>query len=422
MPSGGGGLLQLVAKGKQDVFLTGNPQMTWFKVAYRRHTNFAIESQAMYFDGTPDFGRRVSCLVPRSGDLLGPLVLELTLPTLTYSSSGLPVKWVNSIGHAIIQEITVQVGEQEIDRQTGEWMEIWSRFTISASQEQGFNNMIGKVDNYNPSSDFQKLYIPLQFWFCRNPGSYLPLIALQYHPVRINITLRPLSECIVPSTDPMLSGQVQTMCSANFQGSTGSISMMLWGDYVYLDTQERRRFVSSAHEYIIEQVQYTQPVSIPAAANTLTIPLEFNNPIKEFFWFIRRDYIATNNEWFNFSSLSTSEMGTRTDLMSNCVILFDGLERFKSRDAGYFRLVQPYQRHTTIPTEAFIYNYSLAISPESFQPSGSVNASRLDSLVFQIALNQNTTPVRGTAHCVIYATNFNVFRAINGFGGILFTA
>jgi hypothetical protein len=192
---GQGGLLQLVAKGKQDVFLTGNPQMTWFKMVYRRYTDFAIESQPMYFDGTPDFGKKITCNVPRRGDLLGQVVMEVTLPALRLLD-GTPVSYVNSIGHALIQEITLEIGEQQIDRQTGEWMEIWSNYTTTKDKQTGFYNMIGKVDGYSPPTLFGplKLYIPLRFWFCRNPGLALPLLALQYHPIRINLTLRPLNQ------------------------------------------------------------------------------------------------------------------------------------------------------------------------------------------------------------------------------------
>jgi hypothetical protein len=144
----GGGLLQLLAQGKQDVFLTGNPSVTWFKFVYRRYTNFAIESQRMYFDGSPNFGQKLSCLVPRNGDLLGPIFLKVTLPQLVYKGTSQPVGYVNSPGHAMIQEISVQIGEQIIDKQTGQWMEIWSSLTVDASQRLGFEQMVGQRPGY----------------------------------------------------------------------------------------------------------------------------------------------------------------------------------------------------------------------------------------------------------------------------------
>lgn len=436
MPAGGG-LLQLVANGKQDTFLTGNPQISFFKMVYRRHTNFALESQPMYFDGTPNFGQRITCLVPRRGDLLGRVYLNVTLPRLTRADTGEPVSYVNSIGHALIQEITFEVGEQEIDRQTGTWMEIWTELTTPAGQRDALNSMIGRTDQYlppdlipGPLGPGLELQIPLQFYFCRNPGSYLPLLALQYHPIRINITLTPLQQLFwVPDLSGCPSVQVNHANITNIQ---------LWGDYVYLDVEERRRFVSMSHEYLIEQVQYTPPISITTSQQTATIQTDFNHPVKEFFFTLQRDYMQQVHEPFNFSSLAIGEPvpptllpyflpgQVRTDLMSEAVLQLDGYDRFQKRSAFYFRVVQPYQHHTTTPVNSYIYTYSIALSPEDAQPSGSLNASRIDSVVWQITMNPILTTSesgagRGNCHARIYATNYNVFRVVNGYGGLLFT-
>jgi len=413
---GQGGLLQLVALGKQDVFLTGNPQMTWFKMVYRRYTNFAIESQPMYFDGTADFGKRITCLVPRRGDLLSQVILEVTLPALTLTT-GEAVSYVNSIGHALIKEITVEVGEQEIDRQNGEWMEIWSNYTTTSDKQTGFYNMIGKVDGYSPPTLFGplKLYIPLRFWFCRNPGMALPLIALQYHPIRINLTLRPLSQLFFTQS-------LTTPACTSLEVTPVSIQdMMLWGDYIYLDVEERRRFVSNTHEYLIEQTQYTSQIPIAPGASSGSLRLEFNHPIKELFWYIQRDDMIRYHEYFNYSSLGTFEIGTRTDMLLNTVLQLDGFDRFQVRDAGYFRLVQPWQYHTVVPEDFFVYSYSFALRPEDAQPTGSMNASRMDSMVLQVAINPTLVNAVGTIHSRIYAINHNVFRVADGFGGVLFT-
>ncbi len=418
---GQGGLLQLVAQGKQDVFLTGNPQMTWFKMVYRRYTNFAVESQPMYFDGTPDFGKKITCNVPRRGDLLSQVFLEVTLPALNLlnadGSIGPAVSYVNSVGHALIQEITIEVGEQEIDRQNGEWMEIWSNYTTTKDKQTGFYNMIGKVDGYSPPTLYGpiKLYIPLHFWFCRNPGLALPLIALQYHPIRINLTLRPLNKLF-------FSQALTTPACSTLQVAPAQITdLMLWGDYIYLDPEERRRFVSSTHEYLIEQVQYTAPIAIAPGSTSASLRLEFNHPVRELFWFIKRDDMNRYNEYFNYSSLGTFEIGTRTDILSDAVLQLDGFDRFKVRDAGYFRLVQPWQYHTVVPEESFVYSYSFALRPEDVQPSGSMNASRMDSIVLQISLNQTLVNTIGTLTSRVYAINHNVFRIADGFGGVLFT-
>jgi len=426
---GQGGLLQLVEHGKHDVFLTGNPQMTWFKMVYRRYTNFAIESQQMYFDGTPDFGKRITCLVPRRGDLLSQIILEVTLPALTLTT-GDSVSYVNSIGHALIQEITLEIGEQQIDRQNGEWMEILSTYTTPFDKQLGFYNMIGKMNGFVEPNIFgpRKLYIPLRFWFCRNPGLALPLIALQYHPIRINLTLRPLNQLFYSSA---LAGPA---CSTLEINPASITDMMLWGDYIYLDVEERRRFVSSSHEYLIEQVQYTAPLAISSGATSATLRIEFNHPLRELFWYIQREDMTRYHEYFNYSSLGIYEQGTREDILQDTVLQLDGFDRFQLRDAGYFRLVQPWQFHKIIPTNFYTYSYSFAIDPESAQPCGSLNASRMDSIVLQVNLvpsvvasittldqNGNSTTIPSSFHARVYGVNHNVLRIADGFGGVLFT-
>ena len=505
----GGGLLQLVAQGKQDVFLTGNPSVTWFKFVYRRYTNFAIESQRMYFDGSPNFGQKLTCLVPRNGDLLGPIFLKVTLPPLFFTGTGKPVGYVNSPGHALIQEISIQIGEQEIDKQTGQWMEIWSSLTVDASQRAGFEQMVGQRPGYpfidishnaydvsgmrptlkpilfsrengtllydmkgiritgqhiDPdlvdwypagpmpplSSPFarayddpiigpQVLYIPLQFWFNKNPGLYLPLLAMQYHPIRINVTLAPLQNMFYTAElyNPEKPDAPKT-CNAGLSvEAKGQLGLELWGDYVFLDVPERRRFVSAPLEYLIEQVQYTPPLAIPANSRNATLPIDFNHPIKEFIWVLQRNVMQNRHEYFNWSSLGfyeiykSAQLGLpdppkRTDLMIDARIQLDGQDRFDARDPRFFRLVQPYQRHTTIPSDRYIYVYSFALRPEDQQPSGTLNASRIDKIILQLGLQEPgttycTSSLFGDMTAYIYAKNYNVLRVIDGYAGLLFS-
>jgi len=516
----GGGLLQIVAQGKQDVFLTGNPSVTWFKFVYRRYTNFAIESQRMYFDGSPNFGQKLTCLVPRNGDLLGPMFLKVTLPPLYYTGSGKPVGYVNSPGHALIQEISIQIGEQEIDKQTGQFMEIWSALTVDASQRPGFEQMVAQrpgypfidcsncapdvsgntpaVPNYifsrengNPLLDIsgvavntgppsyidpntnsgqvpkpggtpnvvpanstafpfprayddpilgpQVLYIPLRFWFNKNPGLYLPLLAMQYHPVRINVTLAPLQNMFYSSAlyGPEKTPNAPCQANAGLSVQPAQLSLELWGDYVFLDVPERRRFVSAPLEYLIEQVQYTPPLAIPSNSRNATLSLNFNHPIKEFIWVLQRNIMINRHEYFNWSSLGFYEIMMnrinnlaqplpRTDLLIDAKIQLDGQDRFDARDAKYFRLVQPYQRHTTIPSDRYIYVYSFALRPEDQQPSGTLNASRIDDITLQIGLQDpslafNTSATFGDMSAYVYAVNYNVLRVIDGYAGLLFS-
>ena len=420
----GGGLLQLVAQGKQDVFLTGNPQVTWFKMVYRRYTNFSIEQQIIPFDNQADFGRRITVLLPRKGDLLGALWLEIQLPAIRDSVTGQPLSYTNAVGHALIQEVSIEIGEQEIDKQTGEWMEMWSNFTVTEDKRQGWNNMIGKTTGVSqgnaPSSSVGLygplyLYVPLRFWFCKNPGLYLPLLALQYHPIRINITLRPLQQMFVVD-NPNANPCDQAAAAASIT------SMTMYGDYVHLDTEERRRFVANAHEYLIEQVQYTPSISIDPSASIVQLPMEFNHPIRELFWVVQRNAAVQAHQWFNYTNLAIGESSTQgfNNLITSALLRLEGYDRFDQRLADYFRLVQPFQYHTVIPIDDFIYTYSFSFKPEDVQPSGSMNASRIDSLVLQLEMNTTVIPARGVAACRIYGLNHNILRVVEGFGGLLF--
>ena len=192
--SSGGAALQLIARGRQDIYLVGNPQITFFKQVYRRYTNFSMESQPIYFDGTANFGRRISAIIPRKGDLLHRMMLEISLPMAVTGDPD--TSWVNGIGHALIEEVTLEIGEKEIDKQTGEWLHVWSSLTTSSSKQTAYYNMVGRQTAY--TQDAQpgpiKLYIPLRFWFCNNIGMSLPLIALQTHPVRLTVNFRDLQE------------------------------------------------------------------------------------------------------------------------------------------------------------------------------------------------------------------------------------
>jgi len=188
-----------------------------------------------------------------------------------------------------------------------------------------------------------------------------------------------------------------------------------------LDVEERRRFVSSMHEYLIEQIQYTSLIPISPGATSGTLPLEFNHPIRELFWYIQRDDMTRYHEYFNYSSLGTFEVGRRRDILTSAVLQLDGFDRFQVRDAGYFRLVQPWQYHTVVPEQYFLYSYSFALRPEDIQPSGSMNASRMDSIKLVVTVDPVLVNRIGTLHTRVYGINHNVFRIADGFGGVLFT-
>jgi hypothetical protein len=390
-----GGLMQLVAYGAQDAFISGNPQITFFKVVYRRHTNFARESIEQTFNGTVDFGRKVSATISRNGDLIHKVYLQVSLPAATPSSG--TSAWIDYIGHNMIKEVEVEVGGARIDRHYGQWLHIWSELTLTKAQEDNYKKMVGQVSplqTLGASTAAATLYVPLRFWFCENAGLALPLIALQYHEVKINVEFRPVSECIVGN--------------GVFASPPSLVSASLYADYIFLDTDERRQFAQTAHEYLIEQLQFTGSEAFSSTA--VRQKLNFNHPCKEIVWVAQTDANATAKDWIDFTD------GSGADQLVDAKLLLNGQDRFSTRLAGYFNLVQPYQHHTRGPAVG-IYVYSFADKPEEHQPSGSVNMSRIDNATMQLTFKDSTALKLYT-----YARNYNVFRIVSGMGGLAYAA
>lgn len=412
-------LLQLVAQGRQDAYLTGAPQFTFFKHVYRRYTPFAIESIPIEFDGTADFGRRISAVIPRKGDLLSSLFLEVDLPVIPVDVSGdPPIFWCNDIGHALLESITVEIGDKEIDKHTGEWMYIWSQLTVPAEKRDGFNEMVGHWNVFPPAPtpSALRLSIPLRFWFCESIGSALPLISLQAHPVRIIIHLRKFQELWWSTRLPAPAGQPCPNVSP-----VSPTRIQLFGDYVFLDKEERQKFAATEHEYLITQLQYTPRQSATVNVSKATVPLVFNHCCKEFIWTVQQDRMAALHEWFNFSNAYRSNGGeplvVPADLLNAALIRLDGYERFQERNALYFRITQPYQRHTAVPNE-YLYVYSFSLRPEEEQPSGTLNCSRIDDI--QLQLTFNPAELTRDRTIMVYAMNYNILRIIGGLGGLAF--
>ena len=350
----GGGLMQLVAYGAQDVYLTGNPQITFWKVSYKRHTNFAMESIEQTFNGQADFGRRVTCTISRNGDLAYRTYLQVTLPEIGQglASSGVYARWLDFPGEQLISQVEVEIGGQRIDRQYGDWMHIWNQLTQSTEQQRGYYKMIGNttqltyicdptfadVDGPCDSNAPRQvcaprkalpettLYIPFQFWFCRNPGLALPLIALQYHEVKINLDIRPIDECLwaVGSLTATTGSQ-----KVNAAYNQSLVAASLYVDYVFLDTDERRRMAQNPHEYLIEQLQFTGDESVGSSSNK--IKLNFNHPVKELIWVVQRDANVDYCSSLDASSLLFKLLGAQpfnysdaVDALPNAIHAFGG--------------------------------------------------------------------------------------------------
>jgi hypothetical protein len=446
----GGGLLQLVAYGAQDVYLTGNPQITFFKVAYRRHTNFAIEAIEQTFNGNPNFGSRVTCQITRNGDLINRIYLRASFNNVNTPLSGTVENngfaLVPYFGLKLLKSVELEIGGQRIDKHYAEWLYIWNELSLPYGKRDGYYTMVGG-DKYNHSihigaGQTYTVHVPLEFWFCRNVGLALPLIALQYHEVKINIefesqvNLIDISENFcdkafnLPYANGNKSGGAILYNNKNLPGavlyaSNSSVftlsDVSLWVDYIFLDTDERRRFAQLSHEYLIEQLQFTGSDSITKNSTTMkSIRMNFNHPCKELIWVVKptkEGSGAANLYWNNFSSRTTDNniyMGENP--ITKAKIQLNGNDRFAERNGSYFSIVQPYQHHENAP-DAFhegINVYSFAIKPEEHQPSGTLNMSRIDTAILSIS-----SSVSGDVY--LFTVNYNVLRILSGMGGLAYS-
>ena len=495
----GGGLMQLVAYGAQDIYLTGNPQITFFKVVYRRHTNFSMECIRQNFNGklprTYDDEGDLSCTISRNGDLIQGVYIKYSL-TLEPHKKGVDWQSVDDLfeplltdgfGNAMVRQVDLEIGGQLIDRQDGRFMQVYRDLT--ERNQWGcpygitkFQKLAGTGSNYNlktkpGSGDHHQdeyvsnslqpncnYYVPLAFWFCRNPGCALPLIALQYHEVKIKLSTHPLSKLFLKHKDH------------DDYTFLWKKSPEMWVDYIYLDTDERRRFAQVSHEYLIEQVQMksnsivwnnrdteqsydTDMKGWELRNNEVNVKLNFNHPVKELIW----GYALKNNMPFSFPFLSTDfyenvnagydaggpdqndnfQAGQNKyyKTLFSYILELNGQDRFSEKNANYFTGTQIWKHHTgygsVYPGTGGTHVYSFALKPEEHQPSGTCNFSRIDSTVLKIKNYQDGTgflsipPYDPTNYGLqynsfqpsleVYAINYNVLRIMSGMGGLAYS-
>ena len=466
----GGGLLQLVAYGAQDVYLTGNPQITFFKVVYRRHTNFAIEAIQQTPTGSNSLGSRASFQITRNGDLIHRVYFNGKIKNNNATGDDKNVALVPNFGQRLLKTVELEIGGQRIDKHYSEWLYIWNELSLPMGKRSGYNTMVG-ANNSNLCTKLAgeasyELYVPLEFWFCRNVGLALPLIALQYHEVKINVEYESAANLVDVSVSNLCEDEDSKTTQAELtegasctngnkrsdnyvvdfgkkaddtgnptvifaDGSNISLSdANLWVDYVFLDTDERRRFAQLSHEYLIEQLQFTGTdtmTSSTSADSMKPVRLNFNHPCKELIWAVKKNDNTDKKQfpfWNNFSTATSADEDKETAnnylLSTNptmqAKIMLNGNDRFATRKGDYFSLVQPYQHHENTPDENHngINVYSFALKPEEHQPSGTLNMSRIDTAVLSLS-----SSVAGTIH--VYAVNYNVLRILSGMGGLAYS-
>jgi hypothetical protein len=391
--------MQLVAYGAQDVYLTGNPQITFFKVVYRRHTNFSKECIEQTFSGAVDAGKRISATLARNGDLVQEVYLKVDVSTaVTVADTTADDKTLGGDLTRLISMAEVEVGGQKIDRQYGAWMDIYNSLfetnhDYRLAMSTGHVVDQGDANSVAGQTTTSTVFLPLRFWFNRNPGLALPLIALQYHEVKVNIELADFDAAVAQGGGCVVT---RTLDEAT-----------LLVNYLYLDTDERRRFAQVSHEYLIEQVQHTGAEVVDKGK----ITLNFNHPVKCLAW----------SSW---------------DPLVDAKLQLNGHDRAAKQLASYYQLVQPYESGlghskallvTTgtgatdwgVPGAATnnVYLYSFALKPGEHQPSGTCNFSRIDNAVLQVNHGGSAT----TNQVSVFAVNYNVLRVMSGMGGLAYS-
>ena len=445
----GGGLMQLVAYGAQDIYLTGNPQITFFKVVYRRHTNFSMEAIEQTLNGNAAYGSSVTCTISRNGDLVHKMYMQFN-PKGVFTATTSPVAVASNLGHGLFKEMELEIGGQRIDKQYSDWLTIWNELTdpnpsglkgavvattLSEPQMGATNyqrmsfNHFGAVDTATAApaglSTAQRATVPLQFWFCRNPGLALPLIALQYHEVKVKIQFCGIAD--------------MTSATTGFVGATTLNDIKLFCDYIYLDTDERRRFAQVSHEYLIEQIQRQD-----FGATETNCDLNFNHPVKELIFTGVPETGLQSATINSQSGPATPGMLTAGDYQ----LKLNGHDRFSLRARDYFTRTQVNQHHigfggTTVLDSIGVYSF--ALKPEEHQPSGTCNFSRIDNAQLvcpaqaAVSAPANTQAAQAITAAVptfasagrgsqkqagglrVYAVNYNVLRIMSGMGGLAYS-
>ena len=482
MPNNGP-LTQLVAIGQHETHIIDNPNITFWRFRHMRHTNFALESaEQQWSGGGHGLGDKVSLRINRQGDLIYHLYVRITLPGIAnvvnesgcyegheivateddvcqWGAAGDVVaatdgcngatqipRYTNAVGHAAIKEASITIGGQTMDTLYSDYLYMWEELSGKPGKKLG--EQIGKAKTTSLGeywSKFQRtLYVPLPFFFTMTSGTVLPLVSLQFHDVKVNVTFNPIEHIIVNYNACFDGTKTKTVVreaptggrlapitkSSNLTAVTSAhVQTALEVTYVYLDTDERQKFAEGSFEQLIQQTQ--QLVYTTSQPNN-RIRLDFNHCLVELIWAVRKSSVVSDTDHFNYSGITEPITSGNRDPVKSVCLKLNNQNRFCCTPGEYFRLIQPLQHHTNVP-ESFVYCYSFALNPEDVQPSGSLNASRIDNVTFEINLDpdlfkDNASVTSGppgnakedTVDVIIHARNINVLRIQKGLGGAAF--
>lgn len=427
-----GGLVQLLAWGSQTIKLSGNPSITFFKKVRKAYSNFSMESIRVNLtrtDANIYTNTVYKCKLERHGDLVQQVYFVFELPDIASNDMGF--RWVENIGESIIDSYHITVGGALMDRQYGEFLHIMNNLGLMYDKKAIYNKMIGNVDELTypdknkpypkttPAIKARKIYVPLNFWFNKDPGSSLPLICLQYSENEITIELKPLFNLYklynrapqMNTPDEMLHKFIYNENTRYLISDTVlDIKAYLEVNYFFVDNKEREYIAFNSHEYLIEQTTRIDRYNL--GVNNI-IELFLQNPVKEIIWVLKRNDLYLTNDWFEFTDAGSH-------ILRSAKFIFNGIDRIDEKDALYFNYLQPYQHHTSNPMEG-VYVYSFSISPDDFsQPSGACNMSRINRVQMMMQLIE---PIATTYKydLTLYVINYNFLKISSGLAGVVFS-
>lgn len=468
MPAGA--LMSLIAYGAQDAYLTASPELSYFKQVIKRPTKFSMESIKQVFLTNPTLTASAiqvfTCRIGRYGDLLGQVYLCFTLPDI-YSDETTQFRWITNLANHMLLRYYVSIDTQVIDVRYGIWLDVWNELSMTSDKKYGYDKMIGNVEEYilprikdplvlvqnnrltytfyprssenSPSIPSKTFYVPLDFWFTKNPAVALPLIALQYQNIDITIELRNIEELyqifdiqtaqyVSPSHYKLLYQQrnpgkqtnkadiINFLSYGGVKANTSiDLKAYLECNYYYLDTPERNYIASHNTDYVIDRVYMEEFRGLAKGANIIEVVL--SNPIKEMIFVLRRSDTYQYNEWYNFTA--RYPMNENYEILESAKLIWNGVDRIEEKPAAYFNMLQPYQHHTSHP-RAGIYSYSFALYPEKIQPTGTFNASMISKI--NLALNTKSYQDFDTYDAIVFSTYYNIFRVMAGSGGMVFAS
>ena len=461
----GAGVMQLVFFGQQDVFLKSNPSLTFFKKVFKTHTNFAMESIRVDFTQDDMFVNQSTILkakIPRHADLVSQIYVVVQLPDIL-ASPDLRFRWIKNIGDALIDNCSISIGGSQVDKQYGEYSHIHNTLTMSLNKRNSHDRLTGNITalndpdlapefgnppaqywirgfytaaedfdpsnagQYKPSLAQRKVYIPLNFWFTKDIGNAIPLVSLQYSEVELTVEFRPWKHLyqlyyknsdgvegyFAPDPDKPEHNFTKFVSNVRYKHviseAVVNCKPYLEVNYIYLDQVERTHFSLKSIDYLIEQVTR---VELPKMSEHHIASLVLQNPVKEILWVVKRSDLGATNEWFNFQD-------DGQHIMESAKIMFNGVDRIEEKDAEYFNYLQAYQHHEGVPIEG-LYMYSFSIFPDQYQPSGSVNASRINKFQIYMKLKRLLESSPYTYDGTFYVISYNFLRISSGLAGIVY--